>query len=202
MSWYNDPQLAAVNEVVHTWHAESSDPCMREWFYSGHVLVVADYAACIAVREGINPRIPVLASLLHDCARTMGITDEPMLTDQSEAMVRQVLSQTSLETTDIDHICQVMQVHSCRGTVRPNTPAGRVMTTADAMAHLMTDFYFILPFKGWLTAADDFSGYKGWVREKTQRDFQNKIAFEPERQLARPRLEAFQLLFTDASSNP
>jgi hypothetical protein len=38
-------------------------------------------------------------------------------------------------------------------------------------------------------------GYKQWLLEKTKRDLNNKIAFDPERQLALPRVQAFHTLF-------
>jgi hypothetical protein len=195
MDWRSDDILARVDDKVKAWHDTSKDACMREWFYKGHVKVVADYAALIAEREGMSVRVPVLASLLHDVARTACVEGEPELTAESERMAREAMAEAGVADEDVEHVCQIMAIHSCRGEVRPTTKPGKVMTTADAMAHVMTDFYFMLPFKGWLTAANDFEGYRNWVCEKTKRDLNNKIFYEPERILARPRVAAFQTLF-------
>lgn len=193
--WREDEVLAGVAHEVEALHRASANPCLREWFYEGHVEVVADYAAKIAAREGVGMRVPVLAGLLHDIARTVMVEDEPQLTEDSERMAREVMARHGVSGGDADHVCAIMAVHSCRGEKGPTTAEGRVMVTADAMAHLMTDFYFILPFKGWLFGGLSFEAYKQWVLEKTARDFGKKLKFEVERKEAAPRVEALRVLF-------
>lgn len=195
MTWREDKVLAPVASEIEALHKASGNPCLREWFFEGHVCVVADYAERIATREGVEMRIPVLASLLHDVARTTGFEDEPELTEESERMARAMMARHGVGDAEADHVCAIMAIHSCRGENRPTTPEGKVMVTADAMAHLMTDFYVVLPFNGWLQAAGDIEGWKEWMCEKTQRDFTKKIQFEPERNEARARVDAIQVLF-------
>jgi HD superfamily phosphodiesterase len=184
---------AALFEYVQRRYAESDIPYIREWFFDGHVKVVADYVREIAAREGIDPKIPLIAGLFHDIARVDGIDDDPDLMNASLRETEAVLRQKGYPADVITQILGIIEGHSCRKTV-PASPKGKVMVTADALAHMMTDFYFVLPFNGWLTAADTVEGWKRWVAEKVERDFTKKILFPADKTRARPRYEAFKVL--------
>ena len=72
-----------------------------------------------------------------------------------------------------------------------------MLATADALAHLMTDFYLVLPFNQWLTAAKDFEEYRKWVLEKVERDYSKKIFFASYRKMAKKRYEALKITFAN-----
>lgn len=195
MNWRENTVLAGVAEEVRRLHVQSENPSMREWFYDGHVLVVADVAAKIAAREGARVDIPVMASLMHDVARTIGVEDEPALTQESERLAREIMARQGVGEEDVDHVCRIMAGHSCRGGVVPETLEGKAMVTADAWAHIMTDFFFVLPFNGWLYGDPSVEKWKKWAAEKVQRDYHNKVQFNEEREEMRARVGAFVELF-------
>ena len=88
---------------------------------------------------------------------------------------------------------QIITPHSCQ-EIKPATTEGKILATADAMAHLTTDFY--LHFCWTHEVEPDFDEYKKWVLKKIERDFNDKIFFEEERQLVKESYESIKLLFS------
>ena len=188
-------RLESIRAEVKRLHDISKNDCIRLWFYEGHVALVARYAEEISIKVGANPEYSVLAALLHDLARTWGIKDDPELMDESLRKVEELMAQYGYEQDEIEQVQQAIIPHSCKEEI-PSTLEGKVLATADALAHLMSDFYFILPYRGWLFASLDFEGYKKWLQSKIERDFHKKIFFEEYRDLAKPQYEAMKLLFS------
>jgi len=189
-------RLLKIKERVKNLYADSTDDCMRTWFYPGHVEVVFNYVLEIAKRENIDPTIPALAGLFHDIARANGVFDDPQLMDDSLKTTKDLMQQANYTSAEIDPVCDIIKIHSCRNEP-PNTLEGKVMVTADALAHFMTDFYFVLPFYGWYRAAKTFEGYKAWLLEKVERDFNKKIQFNIDKERAKARYQSFLMLFSE-----
>lgn len=187
-------RLEAIREEIKALHDSSSDECMRTWFFDGHVALVAGNAQEIAEKVGANAEISILAALFHDIARTWGVNDEPALMDESLAKAEELMKKYSYSDDEIEQMKQAILPHSCREKI-PHTEEGKVLATADALAHLISDFYFILPFYGWLTAAKDFEGYKIWLLEKIERDLHKKIFYDEYKKLVKPKYEALKVLF-------
>ncbi len=191
-------KLEKVRQDVKKLYKSSSDECMRTWFFENHVEVVEKYAEEIAAKSGANKEIAVLAALFHDVARVRNIDKEPELMDESLNMSRDMMKQHGYSEQEIEQVKSAILPHSCRGTA-PETPEAKVLATADALAHLMTDFYFVLPFNGWLKAAKNFEGYRNWVLEKIERDFNRKIFFDEYKELVRKRYDAIKTIFNSRS---
>lgn len=188
-------RLEKVRKEVKELHEKSSDECMRIWFFEGHVDVVADYCKEISRKVGANPEISILGALFHDIARVWGVNKDPELMNKSLEKTEEIMKKYNYNTEEIQKVKDAILTHSCRGKL-PKTEEGRILATADALAHLMTDFYFIIPFNGWLTAAKDFEGYKKWLLEKIERDFHKKIFYSEYKKMAKNRYEALKLLFS------
>ncbi len=184
----------SIREEVKNLYASSADECMRVWFYEGHVAVVARYAEEIAGKVGADVEICVLGALFHDIARAWEVNDDPDLMNESLSRVDEIMKKYEYSDKEIEKVKQVILPHSCRET-SPETEEGKVLATADSLAHLLSDFYFILPFYGWLTAAKDFDGYKQWLLGKIERDLHKKIFYPEYRDLARPKYEALKIVF-------
>lgn len=187
-------RLEVIKEEIKNLHDKSADECMRNWFYEGHVALVARNAQEIAEKVGANAEISVLASLFHDVARTWGVNDEPALMNESLAKAKGLMKKYGYSDDEIEQVKQAILPHSCRREA-PQTEEGKVLATADALAHLLSDFYFILSFYGWLTATKDFEGYKCWLLEKIERDMHKKIFYEEYKNRARPKYEALKTIF-------
>jgi hypothetical protein len=73
-----------------------------------------------------------------------------------------------------------------------------VLATADALAHLSSDFYL------WASAAHAADGkdedwIREWVLKKSERDFNDKICFDANRAAVRPDYEAIRWQFSAAA---
>lgn len=69
-----------------------------------------------------------------------------------------------------------LRFHSCHANQCPDSMEGKVLATADSMAHLKTDFYLYFI---WVKAQEkSFKELKGWLAKKIERDYHNKILFE------------------------
>ena len=187
--------VSDAKNYVKNLHDQSSVPCMREWFYSGHVEVVVDYVEEISLKVGADVEIASLAAIFHDVARVNGVNDDPQLMEDSLDIMRGFLMKYNYPDDSTSHVEEIIRAHSCRGGAVPDSLEGKVMVTADALAHLMTDFYFILPFRGWWNAGKTFDDYKNWISEKVERDFSTKICFDEYKELARDKYEALKVIF-------
>ncbi len=192
-------RIDQIRKEIIILHKESKDTCMREWFYEHHVAVVTDYSEKIARRENADVEISILSALFHDIARTWGTIEDPLLMAESLEKTQQIMKKYGYSEKKIVAVHDAIIDHSCRAKL-PKTKEGKVLATADALAHLMTDFYFELPFNQWLTASNTFDGYKTWVCEKIERDFHKKIFFSEEKVIAKERYEAFKTLFSEANN--
>ncbi len=183
--------IEVVGAETKRLYAASSDDFLRGWFYQNHVLVVATYASQVAESAGAQKDVCVAAALLHDVARAWGVMDEPALMDESLKKARAVLAAAGCTKPDTEAVIQAIVHHSCRDG-RPQTEEGKVVATADAMAHLMTDFYLALPLYARRSGLED---YKKWARKKIERDFHDKIFYPVWLERARNRYEALCIVF-------
>ena len=190
-------RLESIKEEVKALHSSSPDECMRTWFYEGHVALVARNAQEIAKKVGADIEISVLASLFHDIARTWDVNDEPALMNESLSKAEELMKKHGYSDDEVEQVKQAILAHSCREKA-PDTKEGKVLATADALAHLLSDFYFILPFYGWLTVSENFDGYKRWLFEKIERDIHKKIFWDEYKDRAKPKYEAIKATFTSS----
>lgn len=185
-----------IMDAVIKLHKESSEEYLREWFFEGHVSIVARYAEEVAKKVGADIDVCIIAALCHDVARTWNIEKDPELMEESLKFTEKIMNESGLGDK-FNMVKEAILHHSCRDTL-PSTKEGKVLATADGLAHLMTDFYFIFSWNDhWLKKADSFPDYKKWVASKIERDFQKKIFFDEYKEKARKRYEAFKALFAD-----
>ncbi len=189
-------RLSRVEKEVKSLHARSEDECMHTWFYDNHVAVVAKYAGEIANNARADAEIAVLAALLHDIARVKKVFDEPAVTEESFRMADDILQRNGYSKKEIELVKKAIVNHGCHDKL-PETEEGRAMATADALAHLMTDFYLVFAFNHhWADLPRDFEGYREWVLAKIERDFHKKIFYAKYKWLAEKRYQALKLIFS------
>ena len=188
-------KVEAIKKEVKALHDISKNECMRTWFYEGHVALAAKNAKEIAEKVGANVELSVLAALFHDIARTWEVNDEPNLINESLNKAAELMKKYNYSDEEISQVKEAILPHSCREKM-PHTMEGKVLATADALAHLLSDFYFILPFYGWLNASDNFEGYRKWLLEKIERDAHKKIFFDEYKEKAEKKYQAIKTAFT------
>ena len=188
-------RIDEIKKELKGLHDKSADNSMRLWFFEGHVLVVADYAKEIAEKMGADTEVCILSALLHDVARTWGLWNNPELMNESLDKAEEFMKKYDYTKEQITQVKSAITCHSCKALI-PHDDPGKILATADALAHLMTDFYFVLPYYG-LKGIPEWKGYKRWAYQKSRRDFEKKIFYEEYKNLARPRYESIQLIFLE-----
>ncbi|NND64954.1 MAG: hypothetical protein HKM24_03220, partial [Gammaproteobacteria bacterium] len=115
---------------------------------------------------------------------------------RSLVIAQTLLEKNSFNSTQIsDLIDDVLPHHRCKGDNKPVSINARVMATADAVAHLTTNFYLWAVHKRGQEGAA-FDEACSWARKKIERDYFDKIQFDGIRQDVKPNYDALKLLFS------
>ncbi len=91
----------------------------------------------------------------------------------------------------IKKVQNIILTHSC-GKNKPKTLEGKILATADAMAHYINDFYLQIATTGRRNTTD----FKLWALEKLNRDYHKKIFFPWAKEKIKARHELLMKLFT------
>jgi putative nucleotidyltransferase with HDIG domain len=167
-----------------------------DWIYDNHVVIVADYAKQLAGQKGANAELAQAAALLHDIADVHMSRFDERHEQASLDLARQVMEDVGYGEQDIATVVDdAIKLHSCHDGHRPASKEGLVLATADALAHLQTDFYI---HALWSKTSSEVSleDFKDWVLKKIERDLYQKISFDDVREQARPDYERLKVLFS------
>lgn len=147
------------------------------WMWNNHLQIVARKAQEMAIKFQAKEDLAVAGAWLHDFGDAYVDRHDPKHEEFCTKESSRVLALAGYSTDEIKEILEVIiKPHSCKNGLFPQTLEGKVMASADAWAHLMSDFY--LQF-AWLNLPDNstYAEYKTWVNEKIDRDFNAKIFF-------------------------
>jgi HD superfamily phosphodiesterase len=170
--------LKKLEQAVHDLY-DAKDPNREEWadwLNAHHVFVVADFAEQLAQRFAGRIEIARAAALLHDIADVEMSRFDPKHKETSLRIGRELLEKADYTPGDIATIIDdAVRHHSCHDGVTPASLEGKILATADAMAHLKTDFYVYATWaKGKSKTLEEV---KAWTLKKLERDYRNKILF-------------------------
>lgn len=165
------------------------------WLADNHVFVVADYATELAKKYGANEELARVAALLHDIADVKMKRDNPTHEEESLRMARELMQEAGYSEDDVKLVVDdAIRYHSCHGDERPASTEGKILATADSLAHLKTDFYI---YATWAFGYDrTLEETKDWVLKKIDRDLNNKILFEDVREEVMPDYNMIKELFS------
>ncbi len=187
-----------VRTIVEALYVTSEMPAAR-WMWDTHVQFVAEQAALIAERELADIEKVVSAALLHDVGDVKVLRSDESHESESDELARTVLAQAGFTTDEIEQIMiKVIGPHSAYPENMPQTVEAKVLSTADAIGHLGTNFYTDmtvdrLKLFGLEMTAEQ---HRNWVLKKIARDFRSKTFFEEERAKLEPAYEEIKRLFT------
>lgn len=166
-------KVAALYTAKHEARDEWAD-----WMWEWHVMVVADHAARLAERYPADKDIAVAAALLHDIADAVTERRDPRHKEESDAIARRILAEEGFTAEEMAIIVDdAMRFHSCHGAEAPQSLEGKILATADALAHLTTDFYDY-GIAAMRRRGETPEHIKTWITEKAERDYRKKIAFD------------------------
>lgn len=157
-----------------------------DWLYKNHLFTVADNARNLAIRFGADPELSQAAAMLHDIADSEIARIDPKHEQTSEQTARRLLAEAGYGSKDIEIIVDdAIKFHGCLDRKIPKTLEGKVMATADAMAHLSKEFYSHAKKTG-ISVRKPGLSFKDWAKAKLHRDYKDKIQFEEIRKEAQP----------------
>ena len=166
-----------------------------DWLGDEHVPVVAKHASLLAKRFGANEEFARAAALLHDIADATMSRFADGHEEKSLEIARDLLQQSGFDQDEIKLIVDdAIRFHSCHNGKIPESLEGKVLATADAIAHLQTDFYI---FATWdMGKTRTLHETKAWVLKKIERDFTNKILFSEIKAECKNDYERLKILFS------
>ena len=165
------------------------------WLADNHVFVVADYASELAKEYDANEELSRTAALLHDIADAVMLRHDPTHEERSLQMARELMLETGYTEDEVTLVVDdAIRYHSCHDGAQPDSIEGKVLATADSLAHLKTDFYV---FAAWALGREKpLDEVKSWVLKKIDRDYNNKILFDDVRTEVTPDYNLVKTLFS------
>ena len=188
-------KLQKLEELVRQLY-QGKDPNRdgwADWLYVNHVLWVADKAEELAKRFNVDPEGCRAVALLHDISDTKIAREDESSEELSLTMARDLLLRSGYDEAEVSKLVDdAIRYHSCRDSESPQSDEGKILATADALAHFQTDFY-LHAFSQKLFG--QYDTLKQWSAKKIEKDFNNKIMYDEIREEVRPQYETFKLLF-------
>ena len=180
-------------EKLYTSNHPNADPWIV-WAYPNHVQFVAKTAARIAHEQKADEEICVAGALLHDSADAVMNRFTNGHAEKSLKIAQEILERCGYNEQERNFIInEVIAHHSCSHTI-PTALEGKVVATADGMAHLQTDFFLYFAWQHY--GGKDLAALKEWVLIKIEKHFHKKIFFDTYRREVEPEYNAIQLLFS------
>jgi putative nucleotidyltransferase with HDIG domain len=184
------------SEVSSVYKQRSPDlPDWVDWVYSGHILATKSAAQHLADKHGANGELSSAAALLHDMAETKVRRSNPTHEQLSLKMARELMQKAGYNSDEINLVVDdAIRFHSCQNGEKPQSLEGKILATADAIAHLTTDFYIFLVWA--LGSEKTLDEMKEWVLHKIERDYNDKIQFDDVRSDLKDDYRALKQVFS------
>lgn len=190
-------KLANLETAVRELYA-AKDPARcdwADWLAVHHVPVVADYATELAKRYGGDNNLARAAALLHDIADVNTDRFDPEHEEKSLEIARELLTKCGYAEAKIQLIVDdAIRYHSCHDGQVPTSLEGKILATADAMAHLKTDFYLFALYQR--SKRESLADFKVWAAKKLERDYHTKIQFDEVKEETGTNYQVLKTLFT------
>lgn len=164
------------------------------WSYPNHVLIVAKNAERIAKEQSADREACVAGALLHDIADAMMPRFSQDHEKESLKKAGELLEECGFSSQESNFIInEIIATHSCSDTM-PTTLEGKVLATADGMAHFQTDFFIYAAWHHF--GSENRDEFKEWVLKKIDKHFFKKIFFNKYRKEIEQEYKALKLLYS------
>jgi HD superfamily phosphodiesterase len=189
-------QLALLVRSIYT----NSSQDFGQWMWENHLQYVAGEAEALSKRFSADSDLAVAGAWLHDFGDAYVHRHASNHDEVSRAESRKLLAATGYSDAEIAEVLDVIIApHSCQDGKLPTTLEGKVLATADALAHLVTDFYLQLSWKH-IPEGKTYSEFVEWSENKIDRDFHKKIFFEEVKKEVEGRYLALKSVFSAQES--
>lgn len=183
-----------VEQLVTKAYASSSD-ALAHWMWENHLPVVAEKAEALSRQHNAKVALAVAGAWLHDFGDAFLDRHDKQFDAVSEKESRLALTKAGYTEQEVEEVLnEVIKPHECKGSVLPRTIEAKILTTADAYAHFMTDFYLSFCWMH-IPRGKTLFEFIDWVTEKIERDYHTKIFFDEVRKEVQQRYEALRQIF-------
>jgi HD superfamily phosphodiesterase len=167
----------------------SSRADWSDWLFENHIFLVSDEAEKLAIKFYANKDICIASAMLHDIADSVMSRFHPEHQNESLKIAEQFLVECDFTKGEINQIINdCIKLHSCHTPEdTPKTLEGKVVATADAVVHILSNFYRFATESR--IKNDGVEKAVKWALSKIDRDFNNKILFSEIRDWIRPQYE-------------
>ncbi len=157
---------------------EATNQEFGKWMWQHHVPVVAAKAKDLSKEFSADADLAVAGAWLHDFGDAFVHRFDKQHGAITTKEITILLKKAGYSKSDTNIILtEIIAPHSCKDGVLPTTLEGKVLATADALAHLTTDFYLQFAWMH-LPEGKSYDEFRHWAVEKLDRDFRVKIQFE------------------------
>ncbi len=186
---------AQVKELYESNHP-GRDPIV-DWGYPNHVLVTAKFAKELCAEFGGDEDYAVAGALMHDIGDAEMSRFEDNFEERTDEIILEFTTKAGYSPEEIElMITEVIKPHSChKGEKQPENVNGKILATADALAHLCTEAYLYWCWSHMFRSVS-LQEYKEGALKKLDRDFYDKIQWEVVRERVRPDYEALVRVFS------
>lgn len=173
----------------------SSKEDFAQWIWENHVQFVARKAEELSKKFDANEDLAVAGAWLHDFGDAFAYRHSQEHEEVSKIEATKVLEASGYSSKEVQEILEVIiEPHSCRDGNVPQTKEGQILATADALAHLETDFYIQFTWMH-LPKGKSYKEFIDWVNEKLDRDYTKKIFFEEIKDQTKDRYKILKEVF-------
>lgn len=173
----DQPRHQQVAALVATEY-EATEQEFGQWIWQHHVPVVAAKALELSQEYSADADLAVAGAWLHDFGDAFVHRFDAVHQVVTTKEATRVLQRAGYSATEIATILDdIIAPHSCKDGKMPQTVEAKVLATADAIAHLTTDFYLQFAWMH-LPEGKSYDEFRAWATEKLDRDFRVKIQFE------------------------
>jgi HD superfamily phosphodiesterase len=144
---------------------------IEPWFYPEHLVAVEKHTKSLLKKlPAANKEVALLGVWLHDTQRIRGIKGDHQKIGAAQAA--KIMQEHGYPSKTIKAVQGIILTHSCN-PLMPTTLEGKILATADALAHYDNNFYLRIATGGQKNLAD----FKDWAIKKLTRDYTKKIFF-------------------------
>ena len=168
---------------------------IASWFWENHVKIVVRECESMCLKYAdANRDLVIAGALLHDIADAVMWRFDPRHEEESVNIARKLMQEVDYAQEDIEFVLkELIATHGC-GELMPTKVEGKILATADGMAHLVTDFY---SYFCWMhEGKQEYEEFKKWTLETAERYYTRKIFFDDIRERIKPDYDSIRLLFS------
>jgi len=180
-------KIKKIEEEIRLLHLDNAKE-LNQYFWSYHIKPVVEIAKRMAKKYDADTDTVWLAAILHDIAK---LDNDPEPHDEKGAKKAfDMLVERGFKKDLAQKVSDVILTHRCRKFV-PESLEQKILASADSISHFEAPFHFWF-FR--LTDKELNKTLKDSVK-KNERDFNEKIFFEEEKEAVRKEYEVLKNWF-------